>query len=109
MSIENISKAYLNNKIANIGRFDSGKVNPKAGKKDSKESPKGSDTVDISGEARNIGEVLANLKSGLNKVPDQRISKMKEIESKLKENFYDSREVIEGVAENISDVFNARK
>lgn len=107
MSIENVSKAYLNSKIANLSRPETKKTS--AEKKESTSVSLGRDSVDISGEAKRLGQLVENLKTSVKDAPDVRSAKVEEVKTKLKEDFYDKREVIELVAESIADSFNRKK
>ena len=108
MSIENISKAALNARVANTGRVEANQTQVKT-EKDKRSVHAKLDTVDISKEARNLEQTVVDMKTVISEMPDVRDAKMEEVKTKLKDGFYDRPEVIEEVAKKIADAFSIKK
>ncbi len=108
MSMEDISKASLNARIANRSYVNANQAHVKT------EKDKGSahikpDTIDISKETKDFIQMIANLKTAVNEMPDVREAKIEEVKAKLKEGFYDKPEVIGEVADKVIDAFSIRR
>ncbi len=104
MSIEGVSKAFLNYRLEVEG--NKGKREAKSGNRLGMPEL---DSVDISEEAGSIKQTIANLKNAINNVPDTRESKIKEVRIRLQGGYYDQKDVIMQVAERIADVFHGNK
>lgn len=105
--MENISKISLNAKVARTNHVDKDQTRVKTDK-DNKSTDIASDTVDISKETKDFIQMIANLKTAVNEIPDVRVEKIEEVKVKLKEGFYDKPEVMSEVAGRIIDAFGTK-
>lgn len=105
--MENISKISLNAKVARTNHVDKDQARVKT-EKDNRPAHIESDTIDISKETKDFIQMVADLKTAVNEIPDVRMEKIEEVKAKLKDGFYDKPEVVNEVAGKIIDAFGTK-
>lgn len=108
MTIEHVSNTSSHAIISNSSHVEGNQSHIKM-KKEERSVDEKIDSVNISNEARNLEQTIANLKNRMDEMPDVRVAKMEEVRAKLRDCFYDRPEVIEQVAEKIIGAFTIKK
>lgn len=95
MSIEGITNAQIIQRLKN--------VEGAAGQsEESSRAASSADEVNISSDAR-LAQTLNRAMQAIEETPEVRENKIQEVQQKLEEGFYDSPEVIDDVAEQVTD------
>ncbi len=108
MTIEHVSNTSPHGKVINSSHVEGDQSHIKM-KKEERSVYEKIDSVDISKEARNLEQTIANMKTRMDEMSDVRVAKMEEVRAKLRDGFYDRPEVIEQVAEKVIDAFTVKK
>lgn len=95
MSIEGITNAQIIQRLKNVDR-SSGQAE-EAGR-----TASSADEVNISSDAR-LAQTLNRAMKAIDETPEVRENKVAEVEEKLENGFYDSDEVMDDVAEQVTD------
>lgn len=95
MSIEGITNAQIIQRLKNVDR-SSGQADQ------SSRAASSADEVNISSDAR-LAQTLNRAMKAIKETPDVRQDKVAEVEQKLQEGFYDSPEVLDDVANQVTD------
>lgn len=100
MSIEGVTNAQIIQKLKGIEE-STGTSADKTG------AAQGSDEVDISGDAR-LAQTLNRAMEAIEETPDVREDRVAEVREKVEAGHYNSDEVIDQVASEVTDVFLGR-
>lgn len=95
MSIEGITNAQIIQRLRNVDKASGPSESAGA-------AASSADEVNISSDAR-LAQTLNRAMKAIDETPDVREDKVAEVEEKLEEGFYDSPEVLDEVAEQVTD------
>ncbi|MFP4687242.1 MAG: flagellar biosynthesis anti-sigma factor FlgM [bacterium] len=100
MSIEGVNSTQIIQKLKGIEKS----ARQKSG---AEQSAGRSDRVNISNNAR-LARTVARAQKAIQEAPEVRADRVAEVKERLAEGYYDSPEVIDEVAQSITDVFMGR-